>query len=280
MAHRSPAPVDAQASPPDVRFMNATAVVLGVVAGALVLATAGLWLARQPMFAIRAITVEGDVARNSVSTIRANAVPRVAGNFLTMDLVAVRRAFESVPWVRLAVVRRVWPNRLRVRLEEHRPVAIWDGESGHEKLVNSFGEVFEANVGDVEDDALPSLSGPNGSSAHVLAMLGRVDAGLSPLGARVESLAYSGRGSWQATLDNGAVVELGRGSDDDVLARAARFVATVEQVTSRYQRPLQYADLRHRDGYAVRLKGVATTTAAEADKADKADKAAKKKRGG
>ena len=87
----------------------------------------------------------------------------------------MRRAFESVPWVRHAVVRRVWPNRLRVQLEEHRPVALWGGETGSEKLVNSFGEVFEANLGDVEDDDLPRLVGPDGSSAQVLAMLGRID---------------------------------------------------------------------------------------------------------
>ena len=268
-----PTPSDgANAAMADVRLMNATAVVLGTVAAALVVATAILWLARQPFFAIRAITVEGDVARNSVSTIRANALPKLAGNFLTIDLAAAKRAFESVPWVRVAVVRRVWPNRLRVRLEEHRPVALWGAESG-EKLVNSFGEVFEANVGDVEDDALPTLSGPSGSSAHVLAMLGRFDARFAPLGARVDELAYSGRGSWQATLDSGAVVELGRGSDDDVVARTARFVATVGQVTSRFQRPLQYADLRHHDGYAVRLKGVSTTSA-------DGDKSAKKKMGG
>jgi cell division protein FtsQ len=273
MATRNPAPDAAQVLPPDVRLMNTSAVLLAVVALALVTATAVLWLARQPYFAIRAITVEGDVARNSVSTIRANALPKLAGNFLTMDLAAARRAFESVPWVRLAVVRRVWPNRVRVQLEEHKPVALWGGENGGEKLVNSFGEVFEANVGDVEDEALPTLSGPNGRSAHVLAMLGRVDSGLAPLGGHVDELAYSGRGSWRATLDSGAVVELGRGSDDDVLARAARFVATVDQVTSRYQRPLQYADLRHHDGYAVRLKGVSTTSA-------DGDKSAKKKMGG
>ena len=249
--------------PPDVRLMNATAAALAVVAAVLVVAMAMMWLARQPFFAIRSISVDGDVSRNSVSTIRANAAPQLTGNFMTMDLRAVRRAFESVPWVRLAVVRRVWPNRLRVQLEEHRPVAIWGTESGAEKLVNSFGEVFEANVGDVEDDNLPTLAGPDGSSAHVLAMLGRV-----------EALTLSGRGSWQATLDSGAVVELGRGSDDDVLARAARFVATVDQVTSRYHRPLEYADLRHSDGYAVRLKGVSTTPDAAADKT------AKKKKGG
>jgi len=260
--------------PPDVRLMNGTAVALAAIAAILVAAMAVMWLARQPFFAIRSISVDGDVARNSVSTIRANAAPKLAGNFVTMDLRAVRRAFESVPWVRLAVVRRVWPNRLRVQLEEHRPVAIWGSESGAEKLVNTFGEVFEANVGDVEDDNLPTLAGPEGSSAHVLAMLARVEAGLAPLGGRVEALALSGRGSWQATLDTGAVVELGRGSDDVVLARAARFVTTVEQVTSRYHRPLEYADLRHSDGYAVRLKGVSTTPDAASDKTTK------KKKGG
>ncbi len=274
MATATPAPTTIASLPPDVRLMNATAAALAAIAAILVLAMAVMWLARQPFFAISSISVNGDVGRNSVSTIRANAAPKLVGNFMTMDLRAVRRAFESVPWVRLAVVRRGWPNRLRIQLEEHRPVAIWGMERGAEKLVNSFGEVFEANVGDVEDDALPTLAGPDGSSAHVLAMLARVDAGLAPLGAHVEALTLSGRGSWQVSLDSGAVVELGRGSDDDVLARAARFVTTLDQVTSRYHRPLEYADLRHNDGYAVRLKGVATVSAAEAEKS------AKKKKGG
>ncbi|MEO8921290.1 MAG: cell division protein FtsQ/DivIB [Caldimonas sp.] len=259
------------ATPPDVRLMNATAGVLAFIAMMLLAAAALLWLARQPFFAIRAITVDGDVARNSVSTIRANAAPRLSGNFLTLDLGAVRGAFESVPWVRHAVVQRVWPNRLRVRLEEHRPVALWSGgDVASEKLVNSFGEVFEANVGDVEDDELPTLEGPDGTSAHMLAMFGRLGPAFAPLDARVETLSLSSRGSWQATLDSGAVVEIGRGSDDDILARTGRFVSTVRQVTGRYQRPLEYADLRHTDGYAVRLKGVSTTLGS-------ADKPAQKK---
>ena len=41
-----------------------------------------------------------------------------------------------------------------------------------------------------------------------------------------------------------------------------RFVRTVSQVTTRYGRPLKYADLRHADGYALRLEGVSTTVAA------------------
>ena len=49
-----------------------------------------------------------------------------------------------------------------------------------------------------------------------------------------------------------------------MLARVERFVRTVAQVTGQYQRPLEYADLRHTDGYAVRLKGVTTQWPANA----------------
>jgi cell division protein FtsA len=46
-----------------------------------------------------------------------------------------------------------------------------------------------------------------------------------------------------------------------VTARAERFVATITQVTSRFGGPLEYADLRHADGYAVRIRGVTTSCA-------------------
>jgi cell division protein FtsQ len=67
-------------------------------------------------------------------------------------------------------------------------------------------------------------------------------------------------------LDSGADIELGRGTDDEVLARTERFLATLTQVTQRYQRPLEYADLRHNDGYAVRLKGITTVVPKDAKK--------------
>jgi len=262
MAVAATRPAAAIVLPSDVRLARVTAMVAAALGLLLIAAMAVAWLSRQPFFAIRGITVAGDVTHNSVATIRANAAPRLTGNFLTMDLAAVRQAFESVPWVRTAVVRRVWPNRLRVDLQEHRPVALWAAEIGNEKLVNNYGEVFEANLGDVEDDALPTLAGPAGSAAHVLTMFGRIGAAFAPLDANVEGLALSSRGSWRATLDDGVKVELGRGSDDEVVARTARFVATVPEVTGRFQRPLAYADLRHTQGYAVRLKGVSTTAVA------------------
>ncbi len=257
--------------PPDIRVMNGVAGLL-LAAFALAAAAVGLhWLARQPAFSIRSITVEGDVSRNSSASLRANALPRLSGNFLTMNLLQARAAFEAVPWVRHAAVRRVWPLHLVVTLEEHRPAAYWETKAENAdadsdavvdtRLVNSFGEVFEANLGDVEDEDLPTLAGPAKSSGAMLSMWRQLDPMTHlKLDEGVSRLDLSGRGSWKATLEKGAVVELGRGSEAEVVARYGQFIASVPRITARYRSSLVSADLRHEAGYAVRLAGVTTVT--------------------
>jgi cell division protein FtsQ len=249
--------------PFDVKLMNIAASVLFTIFAAVLLSAGGWWALRHPLFAIAGITVQGDTAHNSAVTLRANVAPRLAGNFFTIDLAAARQVFESVPWVRKAVVRRDFPNRLRVQLEEHQAVALW-GADRESRLVNSFGEVFEANAGEVDQDELPRLGGPDAQAADVLAMYRAVKPMFEPLDLTVEQLTLSARGSWQLELDSGAVIELGSGSAQEVQARTERFARTLTQVASRYgRRPeaLVSADLRHTNGYAVHLRGVGTTGA-------------------
>lgn len=251
---------DASTPPFDVRLMHFTTGALLAVFALLVAAALVQWVARHRIFAIAAINVSGEVVHNNVPTLRANVTPRLAGSFFTLDLASARRTFETLPWVRQAVVRRVFPNQLAVELQEHQAVAYWGAEDAS-RLLNSFGEVFEANVGEVEQESLPRLDGPAGQAQQVLAMYQALQPLFSPLDLTIEELALSGRGGWTARMDTGAAIELGRGDDADVLARANRFVRTLTQVTSRYDRrpdAVEAADLRHADGYALRLRGVST----------------------
>lgn len=248
--------------PFDVRLMNITATVLFAACAVLLAAALGWWALRHPLFGIGGITVQGDVAHNSAATLRANVTPRLRGNFFTVDLQKAREAFEAVPWVRQAVVKREFPNRLRVQLQEHAAQAFWGADS-ESHLVNSFGEVFEANTGDVEQDGLPRLVGPEGTSQQVLAMYQGLKPQFELLDLGIEELVLSGRGGWTLHLDSGAAIELGRGTQQEVLARTDRFVHTLTQVASKYGRSpeaLVTADLRQAEGYAVKLRGVATTT--------------------
>ena len=252
------------AMPVDVRLMNAIAVAVFALALAALLARGVVWAANRPQFQFGDVRLEGDLQRNSVTTVRANAMPHLAGSFFTMDLARTRAAFEQVPWVRHAVVRRVWPNQLVVSLEEHQPVALWEGDENSDKMVNSHGEVFEANVGDVEDDSLPQFAGPDGTSAQVLGMYRRLQPMFATMEVEMTALRLSGRGSWHVDLDDGATVELGRGTQDEVAERTQRFIRTVPQVLHKFNNaPLESADLRHAEGYAVKLKGLSVNADAK-----------------
>ena len=217
-----------------------------------------------PMFNLVGITVEGEVDHNNATTLQANVTTRMTGNFFTADLRQVRNAFEGVPWVRLATVQREFPNRLRVTLQEHRPVAYW-GEQSESRLLNMYGEVFEANLADLENEKIPRLKGPDSESQLVWQMYQALVPIFHGLTLDMGNLELTERGSWRAYLKQGAVIELGRGDVAEVTARMQRVEQTLAGVTQKLGRKimsLQAIDLRHDNGYAIRLHGVSTIEAA------------------
>jgi cell division protein FtsQ len=127
-------------------------------------------------------------------------------------------------------------------------------------MVNGFGEVFEANVAEI-DDKLPRLDGPVEQAGQVLGMYRLLAPLFQPYDLSIEELGLSSRGSWHALLDSGAVIELGRGRSEEVVERTQRFLRTVTQVAGQYGRTVasvEGADLRHNEGYALRMRGVTT----------------------
>ncbi|NIC40561.1 cell division protein FtsQ/DivIB [Aquabacterium sp. A08] len=246
--------------PLDVRLMDGVANALFVLLAVLALGSVGWWAARHPAWSLAGITVQGDVTHQNAVTFRAHLASRLHGSFLTLDLQEVQRLFEGVPWVRQAVVQREFPNRLTVTLQEHQAVAWW-GETGGGRLLNTQGEVFEANPDDPQADQWSELLGPDGQSAQVYALY----QALRPLFARMDQdvtrLELSSRGNWRVTLERGARIDLGRGEPAELLQRTQDFVATVVGLNQRYGgRDIESADLRYPNGYALRLRGVTTLT--------------------
>jgi cell division protein FtsQ len=249
--------------PLDIRLMNIAAMALMAAFVLLGLGAVLRGVSRMPVFDIKAITVTGEVSHSNAITLRANVGSRLSGSIFTVDLKRIQAAFEAVPWVRRAVVQRNFPDSLRVHLQEHEAVGYWGGEE-RSRLINSYGEVFEANVGEVEQEILPLLDGPTEQSAEVLAMYRAIAPLFDGMELPIAKLELSGRGSWRTQLHTGAQIELGRGGVEDMTSRTQRFLKTLTQVTSAYGRQthaMLSADLRHENGYAIRLRGVNTLTA-------------------
>jgi cell division protein FtsQ len=221
-----------------------------LAASALLLAGAlAVKLAQGTRFALRRIEVVGDVRHISRAAVRAAISGRLTGNYFTIHLDQLRRAFEALPWVAQASVRRIWPDRLRVTLTEHRALGEWsDG-----RLVSDAGVLFVANPAEAEaDGALVSFSGPPSYAADAVDHFHRFNALLAPLRLRVAALRISDRASWSLTTAPHMQIELGR--DDPVGSleqRLAAIVAAYPAVTARLDGPATRIDARYSNGFAA-----------------------------
>ena len=249
----------------DIRLLNATANGLMAAAGIALAVAAVSWVVQRPAFALQAGVVEPSVSAQALqhvnrALLKSAGASRLHGNFFTVDLGAVRESFEQVPWVRRAQVRRIWPNTLRVGIEEHQPLAIWhDG-----RLVNSQGELFAANPAEAEaEGALLEFSGPPGSEAEVTRRWQSLREQLAPLSVAPEAVTLSSRWAWSARLDNGTVLLLGREQGMPIAERVARWIAVAPTVQTRLNREVASVDLRYQNGFAMRAPGALDKAPAE-----------------
>lgn len=239
---------------PTAQFTRNRVVVLGASVAAMVVAAVLAWLALAKipnsmdsvsMSPIREVTFVGDLQR--VDTAELNRVAGgIRGSMLQTNLNDVKAAIKQVRWVRNADVRRRFPSTLEISLEEHRPYAKWkDGDAEQALLVNTFGEVFEAEL----DTVLPIFSGPQGTSKDVLANYAIFKSQLAVIGLVPLSIVLSARRAWQLRLDNGALLELGRAEASERLHR----YLSAYPVVSALKMPNLHIDMRYQSGMAVRI---------------------------
>ena len=233
------------------RLANVTANLLYAAALALLAYAGSRVLVQSPAFSLRTVVIGGELRHVTRGEIVAALQGRVMGTIFTVDLEAVRALFESVPWVRRAEIRRGWPDRLEVRVEEHVALARWGEGSG--RLVNTHGELFSGRV----DAPLPVFSGPAGSESEVARRYAAFRELLAPLALEPRQVVLNSRFAWQLRLSNGLTVQLGRDSDRDrVEDRLAKFVSVYPQTLGKSESRLDYVDLRYPNGFSLRVPEV------------------------
>jgi cell division protein FtsQ len=235
------------------RLLNSAANLLVALALLALLYTAFQLLLRSAMFPLREITVLGALAHTARGDVERATAGRIAGNFFAADLAEVRAGLEQLPWVRRVQVRRVWPDRIEIALEEHVALARW-GDVG---LVNVHGERFRGRDTGSAEARLPLFAGPAGSEAEVARRYRRFVELLTPLGETPERVILTPRHAWQLRMASGLQLELGRDGADGVERRLARFVAAYPQTIGRLAQPApgesRHVDLRYPNGFAMRV---------------------------
>jgi cell division protein FtsQ len=217
--------------------------VVGIAAGtiAVVALAGGAWygidaISSQP---IERVELAGDMKRIAPSDLDAfaQAVQGVSASGASLE--AVREAARKIPWVREATVRRHFPDAVEVTFETYDPLARWNDAA----LVSTRGEIFTAEY----EGALPRFHGRAESAALMANEYPVIVKALAPLPVHVAELTLSPRGAWEALLDTGLVLELGR---DDIDSRLARFAQAWPLVTGKATET-KHADLRYANGFAL-----------------------------
>ncbi|MBK1643371.1 cell division protein FtsQ [Thiocapsa imhoffii] len=191
---------------------------------------------------VRVIEIDGELHDHSSRLLQQTISARLVGGLLSADLRDLKVAAEDLAWVRAASVQRIWPDRLRVFVEEHRPLARWNSDG----LVTLDGIVFRPGTGTVPA-GLPLLEGDDQRALEVVQRYLQWRDDLMLIGHLIQTLSVDPRGAWRVDLVTGIELHLGT---DEIEQRLARFIASATQLEAAGQ-PL-VVDLRYSNGFAVK----------------------------
>jgi cell division protein FtsQ len=223
------------------RLLNWIANFLFALSVVLVLYALVFVVVHLPIFPIREVKVDGQLAHVNREQIKLIVAKHMKGNFFTLNLEKTRDAFEKLPWAREVSVRRRWPDKLDVVIEEHQALARW----GNIALVNTHGELFQAAA----DAELPVFYGPGDGVMEVTTNYGAYSQVMNKANIKIAQVSLSPRRAWEIKTDKGLVIALGR---EDMQARLDKFTRAYQSTLSQLNVNVAYADLRYPNGFAVR----------------------------
>lgn len=169
----------------------------------------------------------------------------IDGGFFSFHPEVLKQQLKSLPWVKAVTVRRVWPQTLRVTVEEHQPLARW----GRNGVLSREGEIFFPEKARIPKD-LPRFEGPDHQAALMLSEYQTLSADLAPLHLNIRALTLTSRHAWQMVLSNGVRVMLGR---QHINERVAQFVRVYPRIAATKPIPMASVDLRYPNGLAVQF---------------------------
>ena len=232
------------AAPKPARSWGRWLVGFALMAGMLGAGGGGLWWLSLPQtFPFEVVHITGELHHLKRPTLEKVVAEQLTGGFFSLDLAQVQEALARVPWVARASLRRLWPDRLELHVDERRPAARWSGNA----LVTGEGLVFQPGPSELPA-GLPNLAGPDAESAPLL--LERYhewQALVQAHGRNIAELHLDARGAWSLLFADGLRLELGKTDVDD---RLARFLRVLPQLTLETRKP-ERIDLRYNHGLAV-----------------------------
>lgn len=224
----------------------------------------GWWLSKllveQEHAPVNTVVITGEMPYTQREEVL-NAISSIdLGNFFQVSVNEVQQLVSALPWVYSVAVRKQWPNEVKIYVVDQSPIALWNGDF----ILNQFGKAFQADRKKLTH-ALPEFFGPEGSELLALENFTNLNGLLEYRNLMIDELVLSERFSWQLTLNNGVMLNLGR---EERVKRVQRFMDVYPLIKSHLEQQekqqnndkkqikqaVDYIDLRYDTGLAVGWK--------------------------
>lgn len=195
---------------------------------------------------IRYVRVEGAFQYIDKEDIKNKIAPLVQLSYFSVDLQRIQHTVMSLPWAEKVQVQRIWPDRLKLRIYEQKPVVRWQSES----LLNVKGDIFKPMNLD-EFQSLPVLYAPVEQRQQMLQVMDGLMLSLMDQGLHLTEFRVSERQSWLLAMESGMIIQLGRFQP---LQKFTLLMHALMVIGSELVEKIAYIDMRYPNGYAVRWR--------------------------
>lgn len=219
---------------------------LGLCIGYVICALAWgvLWCLEPAHFPIRNVKFTGTLQHLTQDELKEAILEDIRSGFFRLKISTLQQHLLSLPWAKKVEVTRVWPEGIRIQIEEHVPGAYWNDKA----MLSQEGTLFSPTFSAEKIINLPLLQGPPGKHHLVWDQYLRMQTILTPLKLGIMEVVLAKRGAWHIRLSNGILVILGT---NDILSRLRFFARAYEQYLYTRQPEVAYVDLRYTMGMAV-----------------------------
>lgn len=209
----------------------------------LLLLLIGLWLNWTLARPVGQVAIYGEVQYTDLDKLQERSLSWLNDAFWRVDLKGLKASLEQDPWLSEVIVRRVWPDQIRLELVERIPWAHWNDRY----LIDEQGEGF--NPGFVYRKELGRhIYTKKDTLAEAVKFWQDLDALLQGSGLTLTKLRHEQRGAWQLELNAGIRVLVGR---DNIANRINRFLWAWQNWLAAEASNLISVDLRYPNGLSV-----------------------------
>ncbi|WAP68136.1 cell division protein FtsQ/DivIB [Jiella pelagia] len=199
----------------------------------------------QPLgFSIEKVSVRGNSETSEIDVLQA-LWQTGSQTLLSLDPTEARQTLESMPWIDRASVSKIFPDRVTIDLNEHRPYAIWQSDKSF-YVVNREGKKIVPYMPG-RFDALPVIVG-EGAAGAAAGILDDME-GFPEFRARVRAYIRVGSRRWDLDLKNGVTIRLPEEKPMEAVAQVVR----MDRENTLLERDIAMVDMRLSDRVVVRL---------------------------